>query len=74
MNNLEPYACVKRWFGMGDHVAVEFDGESHTVQTLEGRVRVEPGDWIVGPGPANEHWVVDDYVFKKKYGRRNHLT
>ena len=67
MNNLEPYACVKQWFDMGDHVAVEFDGEKHIVQTLEGRVKVEPGDFIIGPGSQNEYWPISNDIFKKKY-------
>ena len=52
---------------MGDHVAVEFDGEKHTVQTLEGRVKVEPGDFIIGPGSMNEYWPISSDIFKKKY-------
>jgi len=67
MNNLEPYACVKQWFAMGDHVAVEFDGEKYTVQTLEGRVKVEPGDFIIGPGSQNEYWPISNDIFKRKY-------
>ena len=67
MDNLEPYACVKQWFNMGDHAAVEFDGEKHIVQTLEGRVKVEPGDFIIGPGSQNEYWPISNDIFKKKY-------
>jgi hypothetical protein len=67
MDNLEPYACVKQWFAMGDHVAVEFDGEKYTVQTLEGRVKVEPGDFIIGPGSQNEYWPISNDIFKRKY-------
>lgn len=67
MDNLEPYACVKQWFAMGDHVAVEFDGEKHTVQTLEGKVEIEPGDFIIGPGSMNEYWPISSDIFKKKY-------
>jgi len=67
MNNLDPYACVKQWIDLGDHVAVEFDGEKHIVQTLEGRVKVEPGDFIIGPGSQNEYWPISNDIFKKKY-------
>jgi hypothetical protein len=67
MDNLEPYACVKQWFAMGDHVAVEFDGEKYTVQTLEGRVKVEPGDFIIGPGSQNDYWPISNDIFKRKY-------
>ena len=67
MRNLEPYACVKQWFNIGDHAAVKFDGKNHTIQTLEGNVKVEPGDWIIGPGSQNEHWSISNDIFKKKY-------
>lgn len=67
MNNLKPYADVKQWFGMGDHEAVEFDGEKYTVNTLEGKTEIEPGDWLIGPGKQNEYWSISNDIFKKKY-------
>ena len=36
------------------------------VQTLEGRLYVSPGDWIM-TGVEGEHWVVKPSIFEKTY-------
>jgi hypothetical protein len=58
-----------QWFEHGDHPAVlpEFGDESAGyVDTPEGRLRVEPGDWII-TGVAGEHYPCKPEIFQRLY-------
>ncbi len=58
-----------QWFKHGDHLAVlpESAGEPvGYIDTLEGRLRVEPGDWII-TGIAGENYPCKPEIFKKLY-------
>lgn len=37
------------------------------IQTKEGRLHVEAGVWIVGPGAAGEYWPVQNKIFFDTY-------
>lgn len=58
-----------QWFKHGDHAAVIADSGDCTVgfiDTLEGRLRVEPGDWVI-TGVAGEHYPCKPDIFDKLY-------
>ena len=38
-----------------------------TIETLEGAMHYQPGDWILGPGAGGEFWPVRDDVFRATY-------
>lgn len=51
-------------FNMPEGVAVEDLGY---IQTKEGGLVVAPGNWIMGPGPDGEYWLVSDNYMKANY-------
>ena len=56
-----------QWFKAGDHPAVVSDGTGgNRIDTPEGRLRVEPGDWII-TGVAGENYPCKPNVFQKLY-------
>jgi len=56
-----------QWFKPGDHPAVGSDGGGgNQIETPEGRLRVEPGDWII-TGVAGENYPCKPDVFQKLY-------
>jgi hypothetical protein len=58
-----------QWFRHGDHPAVREESASATtgyIETPEGRLRVEPGDWII-TGVAGENYPCKPDVFEKLY-------
>ena len=58
-----------QWFRHGDHPAVVADSGDDSVgyiDTLEGRLRVEPGDWVI-TGVAGEHYPCKPDIFAKLY-------
>jgi hypothetical protein len=56
-----------QWFKHGDHPAVTADGDATGyVDTPEGRLRVEPGDWII-TGVAGENYPCKPDVFERLY-------
>jgi hypothetical protein len=60
-----------QWFRRGDHPAVVSEaGEEATghIDTPEGRLRVEHGDWII-TGIAGEHYPCKPDIFEKLYTR-----
>lgn len=58
-----------QWFKHGDHPAVSaedgHDGSGH-IDTPEGRLRVDPGDWII-TGIAGENYPCKPDVFRRLY-------
>ena len=60
-----------QWFRHGDHPAVvegaDNDGTG-CIETPEGRLTVEPGDWII-TGIAGEHYPCKPDIFAKLYTR-----
>ena len=60
-----------RWFKHGDHPAVHAETARDSfgfIDTLEGRLRVEPGDWVI-TGVAGENYPVKPHIFEKLYTR-----
>jgi hypothetical protein len=60
-----------QWFKPGDHQAVLAEpgqGGSAFIDTPEGRLRVEPGDWII-TGVAGEHYPCKPDIFEQLYTR-----
>jgi hypothetical protein len=57
-----------QWFRHGDHPAViaESNGTTGYVDTPEGRLTVEPGDWII-TGIAGENYPCKPEIFKQLY-------
>jgi hypothetical protein len=57
-----------QWFRHGDHPAViaESNGRTGYVDTPEGRLTVEPGDWII-TGIAGENYPCKPDIFKQLY-------
>lgn len=55
-----------QWFKPGDHPAVASDDSGNHIETPEGRLRVDPGDWII-TGVAGENYPCKPDVFKKLY-------
>ena len=58
-----------QWFKHGDHPAVVRDSGDDAVgyiDTLEGRLRVEPGDWVI-TGVAGENYPCKPDIFAKLY-------
>ena len=56
-----------QWFKHGDHPAVIEDpaGGGH-IETPEGKLRVDPGDWII-TGIAGEHYPCKPDIFEQLY-------
>lgn len=58
-----------QWFKHGDHPAVTagsgHDGNGY-IDTPEGRLRVDPGDWII-TGVAGENYPCKPKVFERLY-------
>jgi len=58
-----------QWFKHGDHPAVVRksgeDGAGY-IDTPEGRLRVEPGDWVI-TGIAGENYPCKPDIFKQLY-------
>ena len=60
-----------QWFRRGDHPAVLSEPDEEAtghIDTPEGRLRVEPGDWII-TGIAGEHYPCKPDIFEKLYIR-----
>ena len=57
-----------QWFRHGDHPAVVADGDDKVgyIDTLEGRLRVEPGDWVI-TGVAGENDPCKPEIFEQLY-------
>ncbi|MGE0769873.1 MAG: hypothetical protein AB7L90_25825 [Hyphomicrobiaceae bacterium] len=63
-----------QWFKLGDHPAVRkpsrYDmlaiGDSALIDTIEGPLKVSPGDWII-TGVAGEHYPCKDEIFRQTY-------
>jgi hypothetical protein len=58
-----------QWFKHGDHPAVTSESASDLtglIDTPEGRLRVDPGDWII-TGVAGEHYPCKPDVFDRLY-------
>ena len=58
-----------QWFKDGDHPAVIADsagGRTGHIDTPEGRLSVEPGDWII-TGVAGENYPCKPDIFKQLY-------
>jgi hypothetical protein len=58
-----------QWFRPGDHQAVVAPGsrdDTGYIETLEGRLRVEAGDWIV-TGIAGENYPCKPEIFEQLY-------
>ena len=64
-----------QWFKDGDHPAVHFMGTTggqsyltnkHAIETLEGYMIVEPGDWII-TGVKGEHYTCKPDIFAATY-------
>lgn len=58
-----------QWFKHGDHPAVvreaDEDGVGY-IDTPEGRLRVEPGDWVI-TGVAGENYPCKADIFERLY-------
>lgn len=60
-----------QWFRRGDHPAVLSEPDEEAtghIDTPEGRLRVEPGDWII-TGIAGEYYPCKPDIFEKLYIR-----
>lgn len=59
-----------QWFKPGDHPAVAAEPEDNSgyIETLEGRLRVEPGDWVI-TGIAGENYPCKPDIFAQLYTR-----
>jgi DNA-binding SARP family transcriptional activator len=60
-----------QWFMHGDHPAVlggSAAGRSGHIDTPEGRLRVDPGDWII-TGVAGENYPCKPAIFEQLYAR-----
>jgi hypothetical protein len=59
-----------QWLRPGDHPAVvaESGDETGHIDTPEGRLNVQPGDWII-TGVAGEHYPCKPEIFEKLYTR-----
>ena len=57
-----------QWFKHGDHPAVAGSAEDAIghIETPEGRLRVEPGDWII-TGIAGENYPCKPDIFEQLY-------
>jgi hypothetical protein len=58
-----------QWFRHGDHpaVAAESERDDHGyIDTPEGRLRVDPGDWVI-TGIAGENYPCKPEIFKQLY-------
>jgi len=62
-----------QWFKQGDHPAVfaeSADDSSGYIDTPEGRLRVEPGDWVI-TGIAGENYPCKPDIFAQLYVRED---
>ena len=59
-----------QWLKPGDHPSVTTEpGEDFGhIDTPEGRLRVEPGDWVI-TGVAGEHYPCKPQIFEQLYTR-----
>jgi hypothetical protein len=60
-----------QWLKHGDHPAVHADSPEDAfgyIDTPEGRLRVEPGDWVI-TGIAGENYPCKPDIFAKLYTR-----
>ena len=58
-----------RWFRHGDHPAVISDPSDESIgyiDTPEGRLKVEPGDWVI-TGIAGENYPCKSDIFGQLY-------
>jgi hypothetical protein len=58
-----------QWFKHGDHDSVlrmMGNDEFGVIPTIEGRMYVQPGDWII-TGINGEHYPCKDDIFRKTY-------
>ena len=58
-----------QWFKHGDHAAVLAESDEDScgyIDTLEGRLRVEPGDWVI-TGVAGENYPCKPDIFEQLY-------
>ena len=58
-----------QWFKQGDHPAVIADSANDAggyIDTPEGRLHVQPGDWII-TGVAGENYPCKPDIFEKLY-------
>lgn len=56
-----------QWFKHGDHPAVIAENETFGfIDTPEGRLKVEPGDWVI-TGIAGEHYPCKPDIFEQLY-------
>jgi hypothetical protein len=58
-----------RWFKHGDHPAVMMEAGQDIggyIETPEGRLRVDPGDWII-TGIASENYPCKPDIFERLY-------
>jgi len=58
-----------QWFKHGDHAAVFADragSPTGHIETPEGRLRVDPGDWII-TGVTGEHYPCKPHIFQQLY-------
>jgi hypothetical protein len=55
-----------QWVKHGDHHAVGMDDRGAYIETLEGRMVVTPGDWII-TGVKGEHYPCKPDIFKLTY-------
>jgi len=62
-----------QWFKHGDHPAVFADSPDDVfgyIDTPEGRLTVQPGDWVI-TGVAGENYPCKPDIFVKLYTRAN---
>lgn len=59
-----------QWFKMGDHPAVRQGRwtKRPIIETLEGDMYVQPGDWII-TGVQGEHYACKPDIFEATYER-----
>ena len=55
-----------QWFKDGDHNAVFCKNGKAVIKTLEGDMRVSPGDWII-TGVQGENYPCKPDIFEKTY-------
>lgn len=55
-----------QWFGSDDHPKVYFKNNVYFIHTLEGPLKVSPGDWII-TGINGEHYPCKPDIFEKTY-------
>lgn len=64
---------AEQWNKEGDHAAVKYCGmddigiKHFRVQSVQGWVAVNPGDWIITEPDGQHHYPCNPEVFAKKY-------